>query len=174
MPERIRVVFVCLGNICRSPVAEAVMRHRVRERGVEARFHLSSAGLGSWHAGSPPDERSQAVVQRHRIEMTSRARVIDEEDLSRAHWIICMDESNRRQLLRRGAAPERVRLLRSFHAEAESTEVDDPYEHGPEAFERMFREIHAAIDPLIDAILAGGAGPRAGGSARAAGGALGD
>lgn len=152
MRERIRVLFVCLGNICRSPVAEGVFLHRIRARGLDPHVEVDSAGLGSWHAGELPDERARAVASKHGVPLPSRARAVDPDEFDRWHWIVCMDHQNRRGLERLGAPLERVRLLKSFSPRAigASDEVDDPYQHGPEAFDRMFREISEAVEHMVD------------------------
>jgi len=146
------VLFVCLGNICRSPVAEGVFRDRLRRRGLEDFVQVSSAGLGGWHAGERPDARALAVAAKHGVPLASRARRIDPAEFEQTHWIVCMDHQNRRGLEQISAPSERVRLLKSFVPSGlgSSDEVDDPYEHGPEAFDRMFSEIAASIDHFID------------------------
>lgn len=152
MSVRVRVLFVCLGNICRSPVAEGVFRQRVKARGLEHLVDVSSAGLGGWHAGERPDHRAIAAATRHGVPLESRARRIDPVEFGRTHWIVCMDHDNRRGLERIGAPSERVRLLKSFAPGAigASDEVDDPYEHGDEAFDRMVREVTESMDHFID------------------------
>ncbi|MBX3354685.1 MAG: low molecular weight phosphotyrosine protein phosphatase [Phycisphaeraceae bacterium] len=152
MAARIRVLFICLGNICRSPVAAAVLQHRLREVGADPFVEVSSAGLGGWHAGERPDERAREVAARHGIPMVSRARQVEPDEFARTHLIICMDEQNRRGLARMGAPAERVQLLKSFSATpiGATMEVDDPYPHGPEAFDLMFKEIMIAVDALVE------------------------
>ncbi len=113
----IRLSFVCLGNICRSPTAEAVMRHLVREAGLEKAIELDSAGTGSWHVGEARDPRSSAVGQRRGIPLTGRARQFQPEDFARFDYVLAMDKQNRAALLEMApdaAATAKVRLLRSF------------------------------------------------------------
>lgn len=152
MSVRVRVLFVCLGNICRSPVAEAVLRRRLEALGLGHLVEVSSAGLGGWHAGEPPDHRAAAAAARRGFALASRARRVDPAEFDRTHWIVCMDHDNRRGLARLGAPGERVRLLRSFVPlpPGASDEVDDPYEHGPEAFDRMVAEVAEAVEHFVE------------------------
>jgi len=152
MSAKIRVLFICLGNICRSPMAEGVFLHRIRERGLDAMIEVNSAGLGSWHAGELPDERTRTVASKHGVRLPSRARKVEPEEFERTHWIVCMDEQNRRGLERLGAPHDRVRLLKAFAPRpiGRSLEVDDPYQEGPEAFDRMYIEISEAVEHMID------------------------
>lgn len=91
---RHRVLFVCLGNICRSPLAEGVFRHLVTQRGLEDAFDIDSAGTGGWHAGAPPDPRMRAVAQHHGFELTGRARKVKAQDWAQSDWILAMDREN--------------------------------------------------------------------------------
>ncbi|MEZ6317889.1 MAG: low molecular weight protein-tyrosine-phosphatase [Phycisphaerales bacterium] len=103
--EPIGVLFVCLGNICRSPLAEGIFIHIARERGVLDRFRVDSAGTGGWHVGNPPDPRSVAVARKHGIELPSRARTFDDglRESERFEWLIAMDRENEADMLARGA-----------------------------------------------------------------------
>src|SRR5438309_10626520 len=110
----VRILFVCLGNICRSPTAEGVMRHLVRERGLEDRVELDSAGTGSWHVGAAPDPRSTEAAARRGITLEGAARQVSVEDFDRYDLLVAMDGSNLEHLL--DLAPDdearrRVRLL---------------------------------------------------------------
>ena len=91
------VCFVCLGNICRSPMAEAVFRHTVNQRGVAAEWDIDSAGTGAWHVGNAPDRRSAATCSRHGVPCEGQARQINEADFSRFNYILVMDAENSRQ-----------------------------------------------------------------------------
>src|SRR5215210_6213664 len=112
-----RLLFVCLGNICRSPTAEGVMRHVLREQGLEDRMEIDSAGTGGWHVGAPPDERATEAAQRREIVLDGAARKFSPGDFEDFDLILAMDESNRRDLV--ALAPDedsraKVRLLREF------------------------------------------------------------
>lgn len=156
-PQPTRVLFVCLGNICRSPLAEGAFIELARRRGVSDRFLADSAGTGHWHIGSLPDHRSRAVARKHGLELTHRARIIaPERDFSGAFdWLIAMDRENRRDLLSLGAPAPRVRLLRSFDPDLagrseHELDVPDPYTEGPEAFDEVWRQVLAAGQGLLD------------------------
>jgi protein-tyrosine phosphatase len=150
-----RVLFVCLGNICRSPAAEGIFIHRARERGVLDRFEVDSAGLGSWHAGERPDPRTLAEAGRRGIELPSLARQVTEGDFGRHHVIVYMDTQNRAGLERRGAPRGRLRAMSSFAPAAGPDDVADPYEHGPEAFVAMFDHLERAVAGMLDELADG-------------------
>ncbi len=156
MPERTGILFVCLGNICRSPLAEGVFLHLARERGIAERFLVDSAGTGSWHVGEQPDVRARAVAQRNRVQLVHRARVVDPaSDVKRFHWLIPMDRANLRDLLDLGAPRDRTRLLRSFDPSLagkadHELEVPDPYYGGEHGFDEVFRMVWNACVGLHD------------------------
>ncbi|MFM9994404.1 MAG: low molecular weight protein-tyrosine-phosphatase [Phycisphaerales bacterium] len=153
--ERVGVLFVCLGNICRSPLAEGIFIHLARERDVLGGFHVDSCGTGGWHVGGPADHRSIAVARRHGIELTSVARRFEpERDLVRFRWLIPMDRSNARSLLAGGAEPARVRLMRSFDPALagrpeDELDVPDPYEWPGDGFEETYRMLRSACEGML-------------------------
>jgi protein-tyrosine phosphatase len=149
----IRICFVCLGNICRSPTAEAVMRHLVKEAGLGQRVAIESAGTGDWHLGQPRDRRSQAVGRARGIPLSGTAQQFTSELFDRYDHVIAMDRSNRAELLRL-ARDERdsvkVRMLRSFDAAApKDADVPDPYYGGPSGFEDVFDICERACRGLL-------------------------
>ena len=154
--HRMRILFLCLGNICRSPAAEGIFIHRARERGVLDRFEVDSAGLGAWHAGERPDPRTLAEAARRGIDLPSVARQVSERDFAHHDLIVFMDAQNRAGLERRGAPAGKLRAMSSFLAGPGPDDVADPYEHGPAAFEAMFDHLEQAVDGMLDE-LAGGA-----------------
>lgn len=145
--ERIRILMVCLGNICRSPTAEAVLRHKLVAAGLQGHVEVDSAGTGGWHIGDPPDTRSQRHAARRGYDLaTLRARRVSEDDFHRFDLILAMDHDNLSDLRR--LAPDR-----SYHAEVRlfaSIEVPDPYSGGPEDFERVLDLVEAAADTWIE------------------------
>lgn len=151
---RIKVLFVCMGNICRSPTAQGVFAHRAARRGAAGRFLIESAGTGGWHAGELPDARAREAAGRHGIELASRARQVTREDFRRFDHVICMDQRNLADLLGMGAPREKVTLLLSHDPEAALDEVPDPYEEGNEKFDEVFRLIDSACAHLLEALLA--------------------
>ncbi len=150
--EPTSILFVCLGNICRSPLAEGVFQHLVRERGLADRFVIESAGTGSWHVGEAPDERSVAVAEKHGITLESRARQIAPEDLDRFDYVVVMDRDNQRTLERmrdaRGGEKD-IHLLRDFDHEGDGDEVPDPYYGGPGGFDTVYEMVRRSCEGLL-------------------------
>lgn len=146
-----RVLFVCLGNICRSPTAEGVFRHKVREAGLEDRIEIDSAGTGDWHVGKAPDARTRAAALRRGYDLSSlRARQVGVADFSRYELILAMDHANLKDLqrLRGGASGAELDLfLRRY--ELEIDEVPDPYYGGEDGFEQVLDLVERACDGLL-------------------------
>jgi protein-tyrosine phosphatase len=161
VPAPVRVLFVCLGNICRSPTAEGVMRSLVRRAGLADRVHVDSAGTGGWHIGSAPDARAAAAAGSRGIALEGRARQVRPEDFSEFDLLLAMDSSNVRELRALAASEEeraRVRLLREFDpAAAGSGELDvpDPYYGAAGGFEEVLDLVTAACEGLLAEIEAG-------------------
>lgn len=138
-----RVLFVCLGNICRSPLGEGIFRTLLADAGLSERFHVDSCGLGPWHAGSPPDDRAQRVALQHGVDISpQRARQVRDEDFLEFDHIIAMDRSVRDDLLDLAppAARPRVRLMRAYDPEG-GEDVPDPYHGGASGFDRVYTMI---------------------------------
>jgi protein-tyrosine phosphatase len=144
---------VCLGNICRSPTAEGVMRALVAEAGLEERIELDSAGTGAWHVGEPPDVRATAAARRRGIVLEGAARQVRSGDFEEFDLILAMDESNLRELRRLAPDEEaraRVRLLREFDPAADGDlDVPDPYYGGPGGFGEVLDLVQAACAALL-------------------------
>jgi protein-tyrosine phosphatase len=158
MSDRIGVLFVCMGNICRSPLAEGVFADLAAREGVSDRFDIDSAGTGGWHQGERADPRSREVAKRKLgLQLSSRARQIEPAtDWARFAHVIVMDEDNRSGVLEAGASPAQVRLLREFDPEARSGRtpgVPDPYYGGPEGFDLMADMILRSCERLLDQLL---------------------
>ena len=154
--DPIRVLFVCLGNICRSPLAEAVFRHQVRERGLEGRFEIDSAGTSGYHRGSPPDRRSAETALRRGIEVTGRSRSVAADDLHRFHYVIAMDAENEaelRALASRAGGAARVHRLREWDPRPEHGDVPDPYYGGPRGFEDVHDIVERASAAFLDDVV---------------------
>lgn len=146
------ILFVCLGNICRSPLAEGVFRTVLAERGMEADFILDSAGTGGWHAGSAPDPRSVAVAARHGIDISAQqARKIVLADFERFDLILGMDRMNVQDL--RSIAPidcaVQIELFLG-HATGRIKDVPDPYYGGDDGFLDVYRMIREASEGLAE------------------------
>jgi protein-tyrosine phosphatase len=156
--QRIGVLFVCMGNICRSPLAECVFRHLARERGVEHLFEIDSAGISGYHAGDSPDERSVATALRRGVAVVGRSRKLGRHDLSRFDYVIVMDEDNLGGVQRLAAdqpAKARVHLLREWDPKGGPGHgVPDPYYGGPRGFEDVHDIVERSCRPLLDHLLA--------------------
>lgn len=150
------VLFVCMGNICRSPLAEGLFIHHARERGIIDRFDIDSAGTGHWHAGNPADARSIEVGMRHGVDVPSIARQLEPEtDWSRFDYLLAMDRDNKDSMLFNGAPEDRVFLYRSFDpslaGEPERRlEVPDPYYGEGDGFQRVYDMLLNATLGFID------------------------
>ena len=159
MSEPLHVTFVCSGNICRSPMAEKMFAHQIRERGLADRVRVTSAGTGSWHAGDGADRRANRVLQAHGYPTDHVAAQVDSDHLS-ADLVVALGRNHMRILTQLGVEPERVRMLRSFDPRSGShaLDVEDPYYGGLTDFEDVFVVIEAALPGLhhwVDARLDG-------------------
>ena len=146
------VLFICMGNICRSPMAEGAFRAGLTRLGLEGRMRADSAGIGDWHAGSPPDRRAIQAARRRGYDLTAlRARQVVVDDFSRFGWILAMDRSNLRALeeMRPQAYAGHLGLLLDLVPGATLREVPDPYYGGPEGFEHVLDLVEQANEALI-------------------------
>ncbi|MGI9412173.1 MAG: low molecular weight protein-tyrosine-phosphatase [Hyphomicrobiales bacterium] len=149
------ILFVCLGNICRSPMAEGVFRHIAGRRGLGARLEVDSAGTGDWHIGAPPDDRARHAAAARGIDISGlRARQVAPDDFTRFDLVIGMDHANVDTLQRLApeAAHDRIRLFLDFADGAATREVPDPYFGGTEGFDHALDLIEAAARGLADHI----------------------
>lgn len=144
----VRVCFVCLGNICRSPTAEGVLVHLVAQAGRADAFEIDSAGTAAYHEGERPDRRALATARARGVELPGRARQFRPADFERFDHVLAMDRDNLRELMRLApddAARAKLALLRSFDPDApHGAEVPDPYYGGADGFERVFEICLAA------------------------------
>ncbi|MFW6202420.1 MAG: low molecular weight protein-tyrosine-phosphatase [Gemmatimonadota bacterium] len=156
--EPIKVLFVCLGNICRSPLAEGLFRELVEAEGVAERFEIDSAGTSSYHTGESPDTRAAKVARRRGVQLSGSARQVTEEDIGSFDYLIVMDTDNLSEVERlaeRVKPGAEVHLLREFDPEAEGEiEVPDPYYGGPQGFERVHQIIERSCRGLFEHIQA--------------------
>jgi protein-tyrosine phosphatase len=157
MPQPTRVLFVCLGNICRSPLAEAVFRRKVRERGVEDEFEIDSAGTSGYHDGAPPDRRCSETARRRGVELAGQSRQLGAADLRRFDYVIAMDGENLREIRWLEAAAggtARIHRLREWDSERTGPDVPDPYYGGPGGFDGVHDIVDRSCGALLDHILA--------------------
>ena len=155
----VRVCFVCLGNICRSPTGEGVMRKLVADAGLTRRIEIDSAGTAAFHVGERADPRSREAARKRGIDLTSRARAFSPADFDAFDYVLAMDLENRKNLntLARSAADrQKLFLLRAFDPESPpDAEIPDPYYGGELGFERVLDLCEAACSGLLEAIRAG-------------------
>ena len=149
------VCFVCSGNICRSPMAEAVFKQRLREAGLADLVEVSSAGTGAWHVGEPMDERAAEVLAEHDYPNGHVAAHVGPRHLD-ADLVLAMDDGHRRELRRLLGDPARLRMFRSFEPAADPDDLDvpDPYYGGDQGFADLLVMIEAAMPGLVEFVLA--------------------
>jgi protein-tyrosine phosphatase len=156
----VRILFVCLGNIIRSPLAENLFRRLVQEAGLDGKYELDSAGTGGWHAGESPDARMRRTASRHGLLYDGSARQVRLSDLKTFDLIVAMDEDNRRELRSMAMKPEqrsKIRLLRDYDSTAgPNASVPDPYYGGDEDFEETYRVVEAGVRGLLRTLESGG------------------
>lgn len=149
----IQVLFVCLGNICRSPLAEGIMNQKLREAGLADQVAVSSAGTGTWHLGHAPDERTVRVARANGITLDSIAQHLEEKPFEAYDYIVAMDENNRRDIEdwdREQAHRHKIFLMREFDPEAnDALAVPDPFMGGEEDFDSIFKVLNRSIDAFI-------------------------
>jgi protein-tyrosine phosphatase len=149
----VRILFVCLGNICRSPTAEVVFRTVASREAPDLALEVDSAGTAGYHVGEPPDRRTRQAAARRGYDLSVlRARVVEPDDFEHYDLILAMDRENLRALERRAPAHarERLRLFLEFAPEAGVSEVPDPYYGGPNGFEDVLDLIEAASRGLVE------------------------
>ncbi|PIE83615.1 MAG: phosphotyrosine protein phosphatase [Candidatus Contendobacter odensis] len=149
----LKVLFVCMGNICRSPVAEGVFQRMLEEADLSRKIAVDSAGTHSYHIGSQPDTRSQSTARLRDIDLSNlRARQIDKADFSEFDYILAMDRSNLEHLLflcQDSSLQRRIRLLMDFAPDLPEREVPDPYYGGANGFDRVMDMIEVAAQGLL-------------------------
>jgi protein-tyrosine phosphatase len=149
----IKVLFVCLGNICRSPLAEVIFNHKIQKMGLENQFKSDSAGTSDFHIGELPDDRSIKCAKKNGLLMTHRARQVNRTDFRDFHYIIAMDENNLRILNnlkdRYKFSEKEIFLMRDFGSSEQGQAVPDPYYGGEEGFDEIFQILDQAIDDFL-------------------------
>lgn len=151
-----RILFVCMGNICRSPTAEGVFQNLVNIWGVADRFEIDSAGTGGWHIGLPPDERAQAATMQRSIDISDlKARQVSVEDMQNFNTIIAMDKDNLKRLkeIATETQKHKIRLLLEYSDSPSKLEVPDPYYGGENGFDLVLDLIEDACEKLLGKLL---------------------
>lgn len=153
MRQPIRVLFVCLGNICRSPLGEGILRDKVQKLGLEGRIEVDSAGTAGYHIGEKPDKRAIAVARRFGIDISGlRGRQIEKSDLDSFDYVLAMDRANYKDIQALGVTHHKAQLdlLLSFHPDEDVYDVPDPFYGGPEDFTKVFDQIETACRYFLD------------------------
>ncbi len=157
----VSVVFVCMGNICRSPTAEGVFRHVVAQKQLMDRIEIDSAGTHAYHIGEPPDSRSHTTAKNHGVDLSAqRARKVQNRDFTDFDYVIAMDQSNYENLKQLKDSSEEIdpkaklHLFMEFASSWETNEVPDPYYGGGNGFENVFDMVQAASEGLLKHIIA--------------------
>ncbi len=153
-----KILFVCLGNICRSPAAEGIFKKKIKDRELENLFVVDSAGTGGWHVGNLADRRMREAALSRGIELTSRSRKIDHNDLYEFDHILVMDKDNLnavKSLIKDNTYPinSKIKLILSYSKKSQFDEVPDPYYGGQNGFENVLDLLDDAIDELIDSLI---------------------
>ncbi|MEW6133781.1 MAG: low molecular weight protein-tyrosine-phosphatase [Pseudomonadota bacterium] len=151
------VLFVCMGNICRSPMAEGIFRREIARAGLQDEVRIDSAGTHDYHIGAPPDARAQNAISRRGVDISGlRGRQVGHEDFEKFDYILAMDKANL-GILKRNApahAQDKIRLLLSYSRKYPNQEVPDPYYGGIRGFDENLDMIEDAVEGLIDEIRA--------------------
>ena len=153
-----KILFVCLGNICRSPAAEAVFNQKIKDRDLEKLFVVDSAGTGGWHVGNLADRRMREAALSRGIEITSKSRQIDQNDLYEFDHILVMDKDNLnavKSLIKDDmhSINSKIKLILTFSKKVQLDEVPDPYYGGQNGFEKVLDLLDNAIDELINSLI---------------------
>jgi len=146
-----RILFVCMGNICRSPMGEALLRHHLDEQDLEG-IEIDSAGIGAWHAGDPPDPRMRETASRYGVVVDGEARKITGSDLTDFDLILCSDADILGQVRALGASSQKARLMLDYHPERAGEDVPDPYYGGDQGFEHVYAILDETCINLVEII----------------------
>lgn len=146
------VIFVCLGNICRSPLAEGILKKMLVDEGLHDKIYVDSAGTAAYHVGDPPDKRSCEVAYKYGIKLEHEGRQLKHKDLHEFHYIIAMDNSNYTGIKNLGEATGEVLLMRDFDEQGRGKDVPDPYWGGMEGFEEVYQICCRSCKNLLEYI----------------------
>ncbi|TVP49011.1 MAG: low molecular weight phosphotyrosine protein phosphatase [Mongoliibacter sp.] len=152
----IKVLFVCLGNICRSPLAEAIFNHKVKNLGLQQKLICDSCGTSDYHIGELPDERTLACLENHKIAINHRARKLNRVDIREFDYLIAMDQSNKENIeqliFKNSLKHNNVYLIREFQPDTDNLDVPDPYYGGQDGFENVYQILDDSIDRFLEHI----------------------
>ena len=148
------ILFVCMGNICRSPLAEGIFQHKLSQHGLQDKYMVESAGTGNWHVGDLADSRMRATALRHGIALKSRARQVNKKDFKRFDMLLAMDRNNYLHLLgmvKKESDGERVHMMRVFDPDVQQElDVPDPYFGGNRGFEDVYQMLDRSCENLLN------------------------
>jgi len=150
--DKVKVLFVCLGNICRSPLAEAIFLHKVKDKKFDHWFEVDSCGTSNYHIGDPPDSRTIANARKNGVNMNHLGRQLCENDLDHFDFILAMDQSNHRNILRLSNArdhQQKISLMRMYDPHGKNEEVPDPYYGGEQHFQEVFDILDRTMDNFL-------------------------
>ena len=154
----IKVLFVCLGNICRSPLAEAIFNSKLKDAGMDTQVKCDSAGTSDFHIGELPDERTIKCATKHKLPIRHRGRQVNRTDFRDFDYILAMDDNNLRNLnnlkVRYGFGGKEIHLMRDFVAETQGLPVPDPYYGNEEGFEEIYHILDEALDSFLNQVKA--------------------
>ena len=147
--EKTTVLFVCMGNICRSPAAECFFRSALEEVGKGQHFDIESAGTGGWHAGDDPDQRMREAASKRGMRIEGSARQITQNDIASFDWILCMDQDNYDDVIAMGGDPKNTKLFLPYIGHSHLRDVPDPYYGGEKGFDDVITLINGAVKKLV-------------------------
>ena len=151
--SKIKVLFVCLGNICRSPLAEAIFKHKVNERALADYIEADSCGTANYHIGDQPDPRTIANARKNGVKIDHCGRQLCVDDFTKFDYILAMDKSNFNNILRlpdAGKFAAKVKMMREFDPISKGGEVPDPYYGGEQGFQEVFDILNRTMDKFLD------------------------
>ncbi len=150
----VNVLFVCLGNICRSPLAEGIFQTLLEQKNLSDKIFCDSAGTSGWHIGEPPDRRSEAIANKHGITLNHSGRQLEPDDFKNFDYIIAMDKSNLQDIQKAAGFDEmdegRIFLMRQFDDIDRNKDVPDPYFGGPEGFENVYQMLDRSCKKFLN------------------------
>ena len=150
-----KILFVCLGNICRSPIAEGIFAHLCKERNLDGRYQADSAGTGDWHVGERPDPRSIAVAHKHGVQLPSIGRQVKPMDFREYDMLVAMDHSNQRDLISQcpSSLRSKIHLMRDYGlVNDKGLDVPEPYYGGADGFDEVYAILRRSCIGLLDTL----------------------